>query len=654
MGGCTSATKDAWPPLAPQSAPHLDRVKLPRARVHPTFALLEFFPLISATQRQLLGAQPVDRKTFPAPPKTLQLAPCAPFHDTGLHFPFPITPSRGARLALEPGLPAITRGKTSAGTGTQYVHWIWESPPPAIARKDLQFCTRIHGLSGPSEPSHYVSPCRLMERHAHTGSKCSSDSPVANHLQAWRPTPPSQNSTIRVASCSWHLNLAYRYNSNREDAMALDAHDPLKHTRREFLVPTKAQLKVKSLPEAGQKPVTLQGPKPLFTYVYFTTWATQGVHGHFKPLAGSPLPTWLDADTKASECIAPIVGALSSEVAVMETLTANLHLLLSAFYRPDINGRHKIIIESQAFPSDHFAAESQILHHNLSSETSLVTIEAPALPQPPLSTSHILSVIKEHSSTTALLLLPGIQFYTGQLLDIPTITAVAQAAGIFVIWDLAHAVGNVPLALHDWNVDAAAWCSYKYLNAGPGAAGGLFVHERNGQVSTKGGKKVFVNRLSGWWGSDKSSRFAMDNKFVPIQGAAGFQLSNPSILDITSLTASLEVFALAGGIGPLREKSVKLTAYLEILLLGMKTHGEKRFDILTPKEPEARGAQLSLKLHPGLLDKVMLALEERGVVVDERRPDVIRVAPAPLYNTFTDCWDFVEAFKEALLVAVKR
>ncbi|KAI9052312.1 hypothetical protein LZ554_003665 [Drepanopeziza brunnea f. sp. 'monogermtubi'] len=457
--------------------------------------------------------------------------------------------------------------------------------------------------------------------------------------------------------------------TSREYAVSLDVQDSLHHTREEFLIPSKAQLKIKSLPEAeardssgSEASVYLCGnslglqPRRVSTRIkqYFATWATQGVYGHFKPLAESPLPTWLDADTKASEAIAPIVGALPSEVAVMETLTANLHLLMSAFYQPDINGRHKIIIESQAFPSDHFAAESQVRHHGLSPETSLITIEAPALPQPPLSTSHIISIIEEHGSTTALLLLPGIQFYTGQFLDIPTITAAAQAQGIFVIWDLAHAVGNVPLKLHDWNVDAAAWCSYKYLNSGPGADGGLFVHERNGQVTTETGKKVFVNRLSGWWGSDKSSRFAMDNKFVPIPGAAGFQLSNPSILDITSITASLEVFALAGGISSLREKSVKLTAYLEKLLTEMKEHEEKRFEIITPSDPEARGAQLSLKLQPGLLDQTMEGLEKRGVVVDERRPDVIRVAPAPLYNTFTDCWDFVDAFKGALQDGVKR
>lgn len=181
------------------------------------------------------------------------------------------------------------------------------------------------------------------------------------------------------------------------------------------------------------------------------------------------------------------------------------------------------------------------------------------------------------------------------------------------------------------------------------------MHENNGQVTTRGsGKKVFTNRLSGWWGSDKSSRFAMDNKFVPIPGAAGFQLSNPSILDITSLTASLEVFALAGGIGPLREKSLRLTSHLEKLLVKMPAYVNEQFEIITPREPDARGAQLSLKLKPGLLDKVMEGLEERGVVVDERRPDVIRVAPAPLYNTFTDCWDFVEAFGEALKDADKQ
>jgi kynureninase len=283
-----------------------------------------------------------------------------------------------------------------------------------------------------------------------------------------------------------------------------------------------------------------------------------------------------------------------------------------------------------------------------------VTIKSPFQASSILTTDQILSVIKEHASTTALILLPGIQYYTGQLLDIPTITNFAHSHSIFIIWDLAHAVGNVPLQLHAWNVDAAVWCSYKYLNSGPGAAGGFFVHENHSQVFiSKEGKKNFANRLSGWWGSDKASRFAMDNQFVPIPGAAGFQLSNPSILDITSLTASLEVFAKAGGIEPLRAKSLEITAYLENLLLNMKAFLAKIFEIITPKEKDHRGAQLSIKLQPGLLDVVMKGLEERSVVVDERRPDVIRVAPAPLYNSFEDCWEFVKAFGEVVEIAVK-
>jgi kynureninase len=282
----------------------------------------------------------------------------------------------------------------------------------------------------------------------------------------------------------------------------------------------------------------------------------------------------------------------------------------------------------------------------------MVTIEPPSPNEATIPTSHILSIIATHATTTAILLLPGIQFYTGQLLDIPTITTAARAAGIFVIWDLAHAAGNVPLHLHDWDVDAAAWCSYKYLNAGPGAIAGLFVHERNGTVSaSQGGSRGFVNRLSGWWGNDKKGRFAMENHFVPVPGAAGFQLSNPSILDITSLNASLEVFAQAGGMEALREKSIRLTSYLETLL--QKHLGIRNFKIITPADKTQRGAQLSLKLDNGLLEIVIRELEERGVVIDERRPDVIRVAPAPLYNTFADVFDFVEAFGEALRIAVK-
>jgi kynureninase len=298
---------------------------------------------------------------------------------------------------------------------------------------------------------------------------------------------------------------------------------------------------------------------------------------------------------------------------------------------------------------EQYAVESQIRHHGLKISESMITIEPQSAENPILTTEYILSVIDAHATETALLLLPGIQFYTGQLFDIATITAHAQSKGIFVICDLAHAVGNVPLYLHDWNVDAAAWCSYKYINAGPGAIGGLFIHERNSRVPSDAATGNYQNRLSGWWGNDKSSRFQMVNRFVPAEGAKGFQLSNPSVIDITSLCASLEVFGLTH-MNALRAKSVELTAYLEKLLLGLQSEGG-RFSIITPMDPSQRGAQLSIRLGDGLLDVVMRELEERSVVVDERQPDVIRVAPAPLYNTFTDVFDFFVAFRESLAIA---
>ncbi|KAL2017881.1 hypothetical protein VTK56DRAFT_1585 [Thermocarpiscus australiensis] len=469
------------------------------------------------------------------------------------------------------------------------------------------------------------------------------------------------------------MNSAPFIASARERARELDRDDPLAFTRSEFNIPSRTQIASTRLPDSAsaqsesdddtrEKSVYLCGnslglqPKrtPIRISQYLATWATQGVQGHFKPLEESPLPTWLDADARASQLMAPIVGASESEVAVMQTLTANLHLLMSAFYRPDINGRHKIILESKAFPSDHFAVETQLRHHGLDPSTSMITIESQISAHNVVSTYEILSVISAHASTTALLLLPGIQYYTGQLLDIPVITAFAHKHGIFVIWDLAHAVGNVPLSLHDWDVDAAAWCSYKYLNGGPGCIGGLFVHERHSAVTRAATDERpedgFPNRLAGWWGNDKATRFRMANtRFHPVRGAAGFQLSNPSILDITSLSASLEVFAAAGGVARLRQKSVLLTAFLEELLLGMPEADRALFRIVTPRDPAQRGAQLSLLLlAEGLLETVMRELQSRAVVVDERKPDVIRVAPAPLYNTFGDCVAFVEAFGEAL------
>lgn len=289
--------------------------------------------------------------------------------------------------------------------------------------------------------------------------------------------------------------------------------------------------------------------------------------------------------------------------------------------------------------------ESQITHHGFNPEDALILIEPENLEIATLTTAHILSVIDQHASSTALILLPGVQYYTGQYLDIKTITAHAHSYGIIIGWDLAHAVGNVNLHLHDWNADFAAWCNYKYLNSGPGAVAGLFVHSKHGNVdmsAVKRGQEGFRSRLCGWWGGDKAIRFEMGNRFVPIPGAQGFQVGNPSALAITAVIASLEIFELTT-VDALRKKSVALTQYLEHLLVAAPAQ-KRPCHIITPSNPDERGAQLSIRLQPGLLGPVMEGLEDAGVVVDERKPDVVRVAPAPLYNTFTDVWDFVNIF----------
>ncbi|RAR16228.1 kynureninase [Stemphylium lycopersici] len=461
-----------------------------------------------------------------------------------------------------------------------------------------------------------------------------------------------------------------------------DERDGLSKLRNEFVIPTKGDLRNRkygfqqkernATAKADDKDESIYfcgnslGLQPRRTkeYVnrYLDTWASKGVFGHFTDYEGG-LPPWLHIDDAIKGQTAKIVGALPTEVALMETLTANLHLLMASFYRPT-KDRYKIIIEGKAFPSDHYATLSQIAHHNLD-PSALITIDPPSASSPYLSNEHILSTISYHAPSTALVLLPGIQFYSGQFFDIELITRHCHSLGITVGWDLAHATGNVPLKLHDWNVDFAAWCNYKYMNGGPGVIGGLFVHERHGKVEqvpatqTNGvngapqhdAQFSYRPRLSGWWGSDKSSRFRMENRFVPIAGASGFQLSNPSALDMTSVMASLDVFALTN-MDALRQRSLKLTAYLEARLLRYPD-GEPPYKIITPANPAERGAQLSVLLNPGLLEQVQHYIEERGVVVDERKPDVLRVAPAPLYNSFHDVHRFITVFHEACRVALK-
>ncbi|RAO70208.1 uncharacterized protein BHQ10_006220 [Talaromyces amestolkiae] len=462
----------------------------------------------------------------------------------------------------------------------------------------------------------------------------------------------------------------------REYAEALDERDPLRSYRDQFIIPSKKDLLRKRLAdtegddESDPRCTYLCGnslglqPKNLRKYLdqYLRSWAIKGVTGHFVSHEDALLPPYLHVDDAGSKLLAPIVGASPSEVAVMGTLTGNIHILMSSFYRPTAE-RHKIILEGKAFPSDHYAVESQIRLHNFDPATSMVLIEPEDAEKPILSTEQILRVIDENASDTALIFLPGIQFYTGQYFDIKTITAHAHSKGIPIGWDCAHAVGNVELQLHDWDVDFAVWCHYKYVNSGPGAMAGLFVHEKHGIVKLgeeTGESPSYHPRLAGWWGHDKETRFQMNNKFVPQEGAAGYQISNPSVLDLSAVASSLEIFNQAT-MPALRQKSLELTGYLEHLLLKYplddpstsNDKDQRPFTIITPSDPSSRGAQLSILLQPGLLDKVLEILEEEGVVIDERKPNVVRVAPAPLYNTFTDVWEFHRVFVLACKEAVK-
>lgn len=318
----------------------------------------------------------------------------------------------------------------------------------------------------------------------------------------------------------------------------------------------------------------------------------------------------------------------------MNTLTVNLHLLMVSFYRPTPQ-RHKIMIEANAFPSDQYAVASQIRFHGYSPVDSLIE-----LPLRPGEVTHrrddILEFIQKHGRETALILLGGVNYYTGQVFDMAEITRAGQAQGCVVGLDLAHAAGNVPLALHDWGVDFAAWCSYKYLNSGPGGLSGVFVHERHAE-------RFDLPRFAGWWGHDPASRFHMKPGFVPTPGAEGWQISNPPILPLAALRASLEIFD-AAGMARLREKSRLLTGYAEFLIGEI---GAKTLQIITPRDPEQRGCQLSLVIKKGGRP-VFEQLSRAGVICDWREPDVIRIAPVPLYNTFEEVFRFSQILRGIL------
>ena len=336
--------------------------------------------------------------------------------------------------------------------------------------------------------------------------------------------------------------------------------------------------------------------------------------------------------------MAHIVGALPSETICMGTLTENIHLLFASFFQP-AGKRTKVLIETRAFPSDHYAVESQLEWHGLDPKEHLILAEPGE--DGLLSTQGICDLITHHKDELAVCFLSGVQYYTGQLFDIKRITAHAQSHGITVGWDLAHAAGNVPLELHEWGVDFAAWCTYKYLCSGPGGMAGAFVHDKHTALSAPARP-----RLKGWWGHDLASRFEMTNRFAPAPGAAGWQVSNPSVINIVALRAALEVYGETS-IQHVRTKSLLLTGYLEHLLDGT-FKGQDVFKVITPKDREQRGAQLSLRFREGVMQGVFKVLEREGVTVDARKPDVIRIAPVAMYNSFADVWGVVEVLKKAV------
>jgi kynureninase len=421
-------------------------------------------------------------------------------------------------------------------------------------------------------------------------------------------------------------------------AQQLDREDDLRHFRDQFWIP-----KITNSP-AGEAEVYFVGnslglqPKNCAQFVQeeLDKWQQLGVRGHFE----SERP-WLPFHEFLAPTMAKIVGGKETEVVVMNTLTVNLHLMMASFYRPT-QTKNKILIEAHAFPSDHYAVESQIRHHGFEPADSMM------LAQPETGTEifdedQICELIAEHHKTLALVMLPGVQYYTGQFLDMKKITRVCHEHDVLCGFDLAHAAGNVPMQLHDWGVDFAVWCTYKYLNSGPGSVAGCFVHERHATNTS-------LPRLAGWWGHDKASRFEMKNEFKAIPTAEGWQLSNPPILSLAAIRASLEIFESAGGIAPLREKSLRLTGYFEQLLAAELGDQIK---LVTPADPDRRGCQLSLEV---CLDKNSQAsgksihneLEESGSVTDWREPNVIRAAPVPLYNSFEDVYRFVSNLKRIL------
>jgi kynureninase len=416
------------------------------------------------------------------------------------------------------------------------------------------------------------------------------------------------------------------YQNTLEFAKQMDEKDPLKLFRDKFYIPI---INKKDCIYMVGNSLGLQ-PKTTQDYIYseLENWANYGVEAHFN----AKIP-WVDYHDIFVDPLSKIVGCLPQEVVVMNHLTVNLHLLLITFYRPT-KQRYKIICEAKAFPSDQYAIESQIELHGLNAEDAIIEVK-PREGEINIRTEDIIETINKHAEEVAVVLFGGINYYTGKVFNMKAITEAAHKAGAYCGFDLAHAAGNIELHLHDWNVDFACWCSYKYLNSGPGNIAGAFINERFATDTT-------LPRLAGWWGYDKDSRFKMDKKFKAIPSAEGWQLSNSPIISLAAHKASLDIFEEAG-MENLLKKSKKLTGYLYFVLEEINKEN-KILDIITPNNEDDRGCQLSVvMLQKG--KQVFDALKKHGVLSDWREPDVIRFAPVPLYNTFQDVYQLGQIVK---------
>ena len=423
------------------------------------------------------------------------------------------------------------------------------------------------------------------------------------------------------------MNSPATYQADESFAVRTDAEDPLHVFRKEFCLPTAPDgspiiyfcgNSLGLMPRAARDAVTAE----------LDDWQRLAVDAHFEGRC-----PWYSYHEQFREKAARLVGALPEEVVMMNSLTVNLHLLMVSFYRPT-HTRFKILMEDAAFPSDTYAIKSQLRFHNHNPDDALVVIR-PREGQYTIHPGDIESALEDHGDTIAMVLLAGVNYFSGQVFDMRSIAEVAHREGCVIGLDLAHAAGNVPLQLHDWNIDFAAWCTYKYLNCGPGALAGAFVHNRHVADSK-------LPRFSGWWGNDPKTRFKMhlQPEFVPVPSADAWQISNPPILSAAPLRASLDIFDRAG-MAALREKSVRLTGYLQFLLDGIKS---PIYEVITPRATKQRGCQLSILVHRD--PKSMFGkLESAGIKCDFREPNVIRAAPVPLYNTYKETWMFAQIFR---------